>query len=70
VPRWPTFTAPGAEIRCFEGHESVITGLVVLDPGRFVSASHDGTLRLWDVATAFELRRFEGHEGKVNALAP
>jgi WD40 repeat protein len=69
VPRWPTFTAPGAEIRRFEGHDGAVTGLVVLDPGRFVSASHDGTLRLWDVATAFELRRFQGHEGEVHALA-
>jgi WD40 repeat protein len=64
----PTFTAPGAEIRRFEGHEAAVTGVVVLDPECFISSSYDRTLRLWDVATACERRRFQGHEGKVHCL--
>jgi WD40 repeat protein len=69
VPSRPTFTAPGAEVRRFEGHSGRVTGLAVLDARRFVSCAHDGTLRLWDVATASELRSFEGHEGRVLSLA-
>lgn len=69
VPARPTFTAPGAELRRFEGHSGQVTGLAVLDPRRFVSCAHDGTLRLWDVDTASELRRFEGHEGRAHSLA-
>src|SRR5262249_31418519 len=64
----PTFTAPGAEIRRFDGHQSVVSGLVVLDRRRFVSCSHDGTIRMWDTDTGAELRRFEGHEGPVLCL--
>ena len=69
VPKQPTFTAPGAEIRRFEGHDGPVTGLVALSANRFVSCSHDTTLRLWDVESALELRRLHGHEGKVLCLA-
>jgi WD40 repeat protein len=68
VPTRPTFTAPGAEIRRFDGHQSVVSGLAVLDGRRFVSCSHDGTIRLWDADTGAELRRFEEHEGPVLSL--
>src|SRR5262249_5590115 len=34
-----------------------------------ISSSYDQTLRLWDVATGKELRRFQGHERYVSALA-
>jgi WD40 repeat protein len=68
VPARPTFTAPGAELRRFEGHRDGVTGLAVVDPRRFVSCSRDGTLRLWDVGTGSEVRRFEGHEGPVLSL--
>ncbi len=65
VPSRPTFTAPGAEVRRFEGHTASVEGLAVVDPRRFVSCSRDGTLRLWDASAGSELRRFEGHEGPV-----
>jgi hypothetical protein len=68
VPQRPTFTAPGSEIRRFEGHDGAVTGLVVLNPDRFISCSHDKTLRLWEASTAWQMRRFEGHEGKVHAI--
>jgi hypothetical protein len=57
IPHRPTFTAPGAEVRRFEGHDDAVTGLVVLDAEQFVSCSADKTLRVWDVATGFQLRR-------------
>jgi WD40 repeat protein len=68
IPHRPTFTAPGAEVRRFEGHDDAVTGLVVLDAEQFVSCSADKTLRVWDVATGFQLRRLEAHEGKVHDI--
>jgi len=68
VPTRPTFTAPGAEIRRFDGHQDAVSALAVLDGRRFLSCSHDKTVRLWDAETGAELRRFEGHEGPVLTL--
>jgi len=68
VPLRPTFTAPGAEVRRFDGHQGSVPGLVVLDDNRFLSCSHDKTLRLWDVESGVELRRIEGHEEPVYSL--
>ena len=33
------------------------------------SASEDETVRLWDVKAGREIRRMEGHEDTVNAVA-
>ena len=35
---------------------------VLADGRRALSGSEDKTLRLWDLETGAELRRFEGHE--------
>jgi WD40 repeat protein len=81
VSQLPTFTAPGSLIRLFEkhddpvtglhfeGHADTVTGLVVLCPERFISCSHDKTLRLWEAPAALQICCFEGHEGKVHAIA-
>ena len=40
----------GAELRRFNGHESVVSSLALLPSGRFaVSGSRDKTVRLWDL---------------------
>ena len=42
---------------------------MLADGHRALSGSHDRTLRLWDLETGAELRRFEGHEGWVDSVA-
>ena len=70
VPRRPSFTPPGAELRRFEGHEDWVTSVAVLADGRrALSGSDDKTLRLWDLESGAELRRFEGHEYRVTSVA-
>jgi WD40 repeat protein len=71
----------GRELRRFTGHLGGITTLAVVDPRRLVSGSGDKSflpgdsrardriLRLWDLETGQELRRFEGHDGGINAVA-
>src|SRR5262249_1608275 len=34
-----------------------------------LTGGEDSTVRLWDLETGKEVRRFEGHEGKVRAVA-
>lgn len=54
----------------FAGHQSPILSIAILPDGRqAVSGSEDRTVRLWDVASGRELRRFEGHTGEVTAVA-
>jgi hypothetical protein len=63
---------PVGEIRRFIGHSD--TGDAVVDVafapnGRTaVSGGQDKVLRLWDVETGEEIRRFEGHAEKVKCL--
>jgi WD40 repeat protein len=53
------------------GHTSAITGLVFTPDGRsLVSASHDGTARLWDIRRpGVTLAVLRGHGGSIAALA-
>ena len=41
---------------------------VLADGRRALSGSDDRTLRLWDLETGAELRRFEGHEDWVTSV--
>jgi WD40 repeat protein len=51
-------------------HGEPVSALAFLPGGgRLVSGGADGTVRLWEVSTGRELRRFLGHEGGVAALA-
>jgi WD40 repeat protein len=53
----------------FEGHSDSVNDFAVTADGQIVSASQDGTLRVWDVQTARELLVLAGHESGVRAVA-
>jgi WD40 repeat protein/serine/threonine protein kinase len=63
-------------LRKFKGHAGPVAGLAFAPDGRhFLSASHDGTIRYWDIEseTPDTARRFEGHgtltkEKRVNCI--
>jgi WD40 repeat protein len=68
-PRTGSLTqAGGALIRTLRGHTSGANAVAV--HGRcIISASRDGTLRVWDLDTGKTLQVFEGHKARVNAVA-
>jgi RNA polymerase sigma factor (sigma-70 family) len=51
------------------GKEGSAAGAFCPDGRRFASGGSDGNIRLWDIETGEELHCFEGHTGKVYALA-
>jgi WD40 repeat protein/nucleoside phosphorylase len=60
----------GGSERTFAGHgEKVFGCTVTLDGRRVVSASEDGTLKVWDLETGEELATLEGHGAMVIGCA-
>ncbi len=57
------------ELRAFSGHASWVLSVAFSPDGtRLASASHDGTLRLWDVASGQTLREFRGHAKEISCV--
>ena len=67
----PCPDAPGgALLRMLEGHSDDVKGVAVTADGkRAVSASRDGTLKVWDLDTGRELGTLEGQSGSVEGVA-
>ena len=54
----------------WEGHEGRVWRVAFTPDGRHVvSCGQDKTVRVWDVVSGCELRRFAGHTNEVIALA-
>jgi WD40 repeat protein len=54
-------------VRTFEGHTDVVASLVQSRDGKLLlTASWDGSIRLWDVATGLADKKFTGHHGAVH----
>jgi WD40 repeat protein len=70
-PLKPSLCAPGGSlIRTFEGHSDIVRAVVVTPDGRrALSASDDGTLRLWDLRSGLTIRTLEGHTISVLGVA-
>ena len=59
-----------ALVRTLAGHTSSVWGVAVMPDGRSaLSASHDGTLKVWELASGCELRTLAGHSSQVNGVA-
>ncbi|HLZ15800.1 MAG TPA: caspase family protein, partial [Cyclobacteriaceae bacterium] len=55
-------------IREFIGHTETISAIQLSQDGRkLMSASWDGSIRLWDIATGLMEKKFTGHRGAVYA---
>ncbi len=56
--------------RVFEGHSGAVNYVAFSPDGRqILSASSDGTVRLWNIIAGVEIRRFVGHKGVVTSAA-
>jgi len=67
MSRLITSTTP---LRTFEDHEWSVTAVAVFPNRRqMVTGSFDNTLRLWDLETGIVLKKMEGHNAPVSALA-
>jgi WD40 repeat protein len=60
----------GKELRTFTGHTASVTSVAFSPDGKqVVSASDDGTVRLWETASGRVMRSFIGHDSYVKGVA-
>jgi WD40 repeat protein len=70
-PLQPTLRPPASGlVRTLEGHRGATNAVAVTSEGKLcVSASHDETLKVWDLRSGRELRTLAGHGSRVLAVA-
>ena len=66
-----SLTPPGGPlIRTLNGHIDVVSSVSVLPYGnRAISASYDGTLKVWDMETGIETRTLKGHTSGISSVS-
>ena len=70
VPQWSTSHPHPALIRTLTGHTNAVTAVAMTPDGaRALTASRDGTARIWDLATGTALHTLTGHTAEVIAVA-
>ncbi len=70
IPRWPGLTPPGLERFRLVGHEGTVSSAAFSPDGTcVVTASSDGTARLWETATGTQAATLIGHDGAVTSAA-
>ena len=58
------------ERRTLKGHSEWIRNLLVSQDGKvLVSASDDGTVKLWDIESGRQFRTIKSHKGPVRGIA-
>ena len=58
-----------SNVHTLAGHEGRITGLAFRSNDELISASEDGTVRLWDVTEEREIRRYRAGLDQVTSIA-
>ena len=59
-----------SQLLTLSGHRGSVTSVAFRSDGkRLASASHDGTIRLWDVVAGKTVRTFQGHSDNVTCVA-
>jgi WD40 repeat protein len=70
IHRYSPLRESEALVRSLAGHTDQVHGCAVSPDGAWiVSASGDGTLKIWDAATGSERATLTGHTGNVHACA-
>ncbi|QFZ25474.1 hypothetical protein EJF18_10570 [Clavispora lusitaniae] len=59
----------GTQVATYTGHTDVVRRLALLPGGRFVSASNDGSLKVWDMESGHVLHTLSGHASFVYDVA-
>ena len=68
--RFRTSQESEALVRTLVGHTAAVWGVALMpDERSALSASHDGAIKIWELASGCELRPLSGHASQVNGVA-
>ena len=66
--RWRTTRESRAIVRVLTGHTRPISAVSQTNDGRVISASADGSMRIWDLRGATETKLLTGHAGAIRGV--